>query len=359
MRFDVGKVLIIFSFTVMALPASIFPAQAANHAVILQYHHFGQDTPASTSVSLEIFNQHLAYIKKNGYMVWPLEKIVAYLKNKQALPDKCVAITIDDAYTSVYERSFPRLKEYGFPFTVFVPTEGADRGLKSYMTWKQMKEMQRFGATFASHSHSHAYLIRHRPGESDREWSRRVRNDIELSMKLLKEKLGSETLLFAYPYGEYNAALKKMVQQMNLTAFGQHSGPIWSGSEFTSLPRFPMAGHYAEMKRFVTIIRSLPLPVVEAEPEDPVLADGMMKPVLKLKLAPADYRMDSISCYASEQGKIQYRWLDRKARIMEVIANDPLPAGRSRYNCTAMHVDGNRYFWYSHLWIRNTNKPGG
>jgi peptidoglycan/xylan/chitin deacetylase (PgdA/CDA1 family) len=315
----------------MTLPALTFSSYAADHAVILQYHHFGKDTPASTSVSLEIFNHHLAYIKENDYSVWPLEKIIAYLKNKKAIPDKCVAITIDDAYTSVYERAFPKLKEYGFPFTVFVPTEGVDSGLKSYMTWKQMKEMQRFGASFGSHSHSHDYLIRHRPGESEPEWSSRVKNDIQLSMKLLKEKLGSETLFFAYPYGEYNAALKKIVQDMNLTAFGQHSGPVWPGRGFVSLPRFPMAGHYAEMKRFVTIIRSLPLPVISAEPEDPVLDNDIMKPVLQLKLAPGDYRTDTISCYASGQGRIQYRWLDRKARIIEIIANEP--------------------------WIQNTNKP--
>ena len=174
----------------------------------------------------------------------------------------------------------------------------------------------------------------------------------------VERKIGSETLIFAYPYGEYNAALMKIVQEMNLTAFGQHSGSVWSGSGFASLPRFPMAGHYAEMKRFVTIIRSLPLPVLSAEPEDPVWESGGAKPVLKFKLAPGEYRMDTVSCYASEQGKIKYRWLDRKARIMEVVADEPLPAGRSRYNCTAMHNEGNRYFWYSHLWIQNPNKPG-
>lgn len=356
MKFDLGKAFILLSLTVMILAVLTVSSNAANHAVILQYHHFGQDTPPSTSVSLAIFDQQLAYIKENGYSVWPLEKIVRYLKDNKALPDKCVAITIDDAYVSVYERAFPKLKEYGFSFTVFVPTEGVDRGLKGYMTWKQMKEMQLFGASFASHSHSHDYLIRRRPGESEREWSWRVKKDIQLSLKLLKEKLGRETLFFAYPYGEYNAALKKIVQEMHLTAFGQQSGPAWSGSGFASLPRFPMAGHYAEMKRFIIIIRSLPLPVISAGLEDPVWNNDKKIPVLRLKLAPGDYKMDTISCYASEQGKIQSRWLDRKALIMEVIANKPLPAGRSRYNCTAMHVEEKRFFWYSHLWIQETNK---
>ncbi len=343
------RILIILSLAAIALHALTLSPYAADHAVIFQYHYFGSDTPPTTSVSLEIFNRHLAYIKENDYSVWPLERIVASLKNKKAIPDKCIGITIDDAYTSVYERAFPKLREYGFAFTVFVPTEGVGRG--SYMTWEQMKEMQRFGASFAGHSHSHDYLIRHLPGETESEWKARVVKDIQLSRNLLKEKLGNESLLFAYPYGEYNANLKEIIKEMNLTAFGQHSGPAWTGSDFAALPRFAMAGQFAENEQFITKIRSLPLPVISAEPEGPVLGDGITKPVLQLKLAPGDYRPDTVSCYASGQGRIQTRWLD--TNIIEIIANEPLPPGRSRYNCTALHVVEKRYFWYSHPWIRD------
>jgi hypothetical protein len=42
---------------VIFLYAACF-AVAADHAVILQYHHFGSDTPPSTSVTLEQFDNH-------------------------------------------------------------------------------------------------------------------------------------------------------------------------------------------------------------------------------------------------------------------------------------------------------------
>ncbi|MCK4547915.1 MAG: polysaccharide deacetylase family protein [Candidatus Eisenbacteria sp.] len=331
-------------------------ALAADHAVILQYHHFGSDTPPSTSVTLEQFDRHLAYLEENGYSVWSLERIVSHLRERKDLPGRCVAITIDDAYVSVYEWAFPRLKARGWPFTVFVPTGAIGRESGVYMNWDQMREMQEFGASFAGHGHSHAYLIRREPGESGTEWKRRVTEDIRHSLDRLETELGLRSGLFAYPYGEYDRALREIVLGMGLVGFGQHSGPVWSGSDFGALPRFPMAGRYADMDEFVTKVRSLPLPVVSATPDDPLLPPGESRPLLRLELGPGDYRANSIACYVSGQGVVPIRWVDREKRVLEVSADEALPIGRSRYNITAPNADGTRYYWYSHLWIRPGDK---
>ena len=55
-------------------------AASVQHAVVLQYHHFGTDTPPSTSVTVEQFKSHLKYLDKNGFVVWPLGKIVSYIQ---------------------------------------------------------------------------------------------------------------------------------------------------------------------------------------------------------------------------------------------------------------------------------------
>ncbi len=334
---------------------SAFHSYAADHAVILQYHHFGEDTPPSTSVTLKQFRSHLEYIKTNGFNVLPLRDVVDILKKGRELPDGVVVITIDDAYTSIYERAYPLLREYDYPFTVFASTEGVERGIKSYMSWEQMKEMQKHGASFANHSHTHDYLIRRRKGESAGEWRSRVMNDIQTAAELLKENLNIDSKLFAYPYGEYNAALIEIINELKLTGMGQHSGPIWSGSDFTALPRFPMAAHFADHEQFITKIRSLPLPVISADPKDMALPEAVDKPVLNMKLAPGEYRPDSIACFASGQGRIKALWTDRAKLALEVTAKQPLPPGRSRYNCTAAHKSDNRYYWYSHPWIRLNN----
>ncbi len=346
------RLLRVILYITVILLCFISVSDAADHAIILQYHHFGSNTPPSTSVTIKQFEMHLAYLSENEYNVWPLEKIITYLKEKKQLPDKCVAITIDDAYTSVYEEAYPRLMKYGFPFTVFVTTEGVEKKIKSYMTWEQMREMQNPGITFSAHSHTHDYLIRRLPGESENAWVDRVINDIQMSLDLLKERLGSDSRLFAYPYGEYNIELKQILLSLGLTGFGQQSGPIWQGSDFRALPRFPQAAHFAEPNQFITKVKSLPLPVIYAEPDNPVLPENGSEPVLQLKLAEGDYRPDSIACYSGGQGKINVRWVDKEERILEITPNKPLSKGRSRYNCTAPHNKQNRFYWYSHLWIR-------
>jgi len=347
------KILASLFMALIAWPVLLFSFDKPGYAVILQYHHFGDDTPPSTSVSPDTFARHLSYIERNGYMVWPVEKIVTHLKEGKEVPEKCVGITIDDAYESVYERAYPLLKKHGFPFTVFVPTEAVEKRYPIYMTWRQMREMKAHGATFSSHSHSHDYLVRRKPGETESGWKMRVESDIRRSLELLRGRLGSESRLFAYPYGEYDSALKQIINDMNLIAFGQHSGPVWAGSDFAALPRFPMAARFAEMSEFITKIRSLPLPVISAEPSDPELDKETARPVLKLKLAPGDYRAETLTCYASGQGRIEVRWLDREEGILEVVARRPLAGRRTRYNCTARHKRENRYFWYSHPWIRD------
>jgi peptidoglycan/xylan/chitin deacetylase (PgdA/CDA1 family) len=346
------KIRLLIIHIALMLFCSVPALYAAEHAVVLQYHHFGDDTPRVTSVTLEQFDRHLEYLAENDYTVWHLEKIVSYLKEGKELPERCVAITIDDAYVSVYEKAWPRLRKYNYPFTVFVPTEGVQKRLKSYLTWGQMREMQKTGVVFASHTHTHDYLVRRLPGESEDEWVDRVINDINTSLEILREELGSVSSLFAYPYGEYNTALKQIVRSLGLTGVGQHTGAIWKGDDFAVLPRFPMAADFADIGEFIVKVRSMPLPVISVEPREPVLPEGETKPVLRLTLEPGDYSRDSLACYAGGQGRINARWVDREKGIVEITPGKDLPRGRSRYNCTVRHKKENRYFWYSHLWIR-------
>jgi len=249
------------------------------HAVILQYHFFGEEHPPSTSVSIQRFKEHLDAIEETGCRVLPLKRIVSHLRAGKDLPDPCVAITIDDAYSSVYTGAFPLLKKREWPATVFVPTASVDGGMGGYMSWDQIRGMREAGIDFASHGHRHIYMLRRMEGESGRDWEARIRKDIEVSLDRLEAELGERPELFAYPYGEYNSRLKEIVKEMGLVGFGQHSGPVWPGSDFAALPRFPVSGPYSELGSFITKLRSLPLPVVEASPENPELGSGDPPPV--------------------------------------------------------------------------------
>ena len=83
----------------------------------------------------------------------------------------------------------------------------------------------------------------------------------KLQSKIFKKELEHSTTIFSYPFGEYSNNLKKIVQDLNFKyAFGQHSGVIDQTKDLLELPRFPINEKYGELKRFRSILSTLPFP---------------------------------------------------------------------------------------------------
>lgn len=324
-------------------------------AVVLMYHHFGVAQHPSTNVQLTQFDAHLEHLSRAGYEVWPLAKVVEYVVAKRPFPVRVVAITMDDAYLSVFTEAYPRLKKRGWPFTVFVASDGVDRGFSAYMSWPQMREMQAHGASFENHSASHDYLIRRLPKETEAQWRVRVRADISRAQQRIGEELGVVPSLFAYPYGEYSTELATLVAELGLSAFGQQSGPVGLGSDTRALSRFPMAEQFAGLDAFKQKVQSLAFPLLDVQPWEPYLAVVMGEearaPRMMLRLGKSAAQLNQLVCYVSDQGRVEVQWVDRAARHFMLQAQQALPQGRSRYNCTAPSTQPGRYYWFSHLWI--------
>lgn len=327
------------------------PVQAANHCVILQYHHFSDDTPRITSVTLEQFDDHLDYLKHNDFNVMALRDVVTALEHKQELPDRCVSLTVDDAYTSVFQNAAPRLKKLGWPLTVFVNTEGVDQGISSYMTWGQMRALTKQGVTFENHGHGHIHMIRKNTDENDEEWRQRVINDIGMAQRRITGEIGVAPRLFAHPYGEYNPVTQEIISNMGLIGFGQQSGPAWPGADFAALPRFPMAANYAAMQSFETKVNTLPLAVVRAEPADPLVPLSQMRPGLRLTLMADTYTKTAIQCFIGGSNDVEIAWNKDVSDQFTVTPNFDLGPGRHRTNCTMPSTQKGRYHWYSHNWF--------
>ena len=326
--------------------------QAADHCVVLQYHHISEDTPGITSVTPEQFQEHLDYLLINEHKVLPLVDVVESLRNGEPLPDKCVALTIDDAYLSAYTEAFPRVQRYAFPLTVFVSTKAVDEGYRSHLSWDQMREMHAAGINFQNHGHEHEHLIRMHHGERADDWEQRVAADIQLAQNRLDRELGVDSTLFAYPYGEYNEALKSIVGSMGFTAFGQQSGPVWRAADFTALPRFPMASIYASMRTFPNKVNSLPLPITGAFPIEPVVPVDEWQPSLTLVFRPDVAHRERLTCYMNGSPEVSYEWLDQPEGAVLISPKGRLNVGRNRTNCTLPTAQDGRFAWYSHNWIR-------
>ncbi len=330
---------------------------AEPHAVAFIYHRFGEPELPSTNIQPERFAAQLDALAERGFQVWPLGRILARLEAGGPLPDKVVAITIDDAYASVYEHAFPILRERALPFTVFVATEPVDRRRRGFMTWEQLREMAAAGASFGNHSTYHRHLLERRPGEDEAAWAARVREDIRHAQARLEAELGDSVgPWFAYPYGEYSAPLAALVRSLGLVGFGQQSGAMGVDSDRRALPRYPAAGRFAALDDFLLKAATLPFPVARMRPWDPVLWNET-RPRWEVAVAKSLPRWRELACYASGQGRIPVRWT-QAGRVFETRAPAPLSGRRSRYNCTVPTPSG-RWRWLSQEWVRPALPEGG
>lgn len=336
--------------------ASAFAAEAlAPQAVILQYHHIATNTPRSTSVTPEEFRQHMEYLRDNGFNILPLDEVLAALQEGRELPNKTAALTFDDGYRSVYEVAYPLLKEWGWPFTVFVPSAliGNQPGL--YASWDQLREMGRDGAILANHTSNHAYLLDRSGYADEAAWLEAVKADIDSAQERLKAETGQDHKIFAYPYGEYDPALQQLMRELGYIAFAQNSGAINGNSDFTALPRFPFSGIYASMNTFPDKVRSLAFDVRVVEPASPVTSALSPSAVLDFN---GSYRFDALNCF-NNNVPMRITAVDAAEGIFRVETGEENRGRRFRYNCTAPGPDG-RFFWYSVPWVNpSVTESGG
>lgn len=350
--YAVGCLWLLSTLGSVAAAAAPSSDTAASQAVVLVYHHVADDTPASTSITPADFAAHLDYLAQHNHTVWPLPQLVRTLQQGIAVPPRTVAITFDDAWSSVYTTAHPLLKARGWPYTVFVNTAAVEAGRRNVMSWSELQELAMDGVTIGNHSHQHAHLVARGVGQSEQQWRQWVQIDIGTAQRLIQQHTGVRPELFAYPYGEYTAALGALIRDQALVGFGQHSGAIGPASDFSALPRFPMGGHYTDLTRLATAVNTRPL-YVTAHPSGPwvVEAGQALAPALQLHVQPGDFDAAQLACYASGYGRLDITQL--ATGQFQIASGTPLNVGRTKYNCTApSRAVSGVYHWWSYLFMR-------
>ena len=313
------------------------PVLAADSAVIVMYHRFGESAHPSTNTTLDQFEAHIEELKRGRYTVLPVPDILAAMREKRNLPDRTVGITIDDGYLSVYTQAWPRLRAAGFPFTVFVATDGIDAGFNGLMNWEQVRELHDAGVVIGEHTASHLHMA-----ASD--MARNIEDMKHAGQRFVAE-LGRRPGLFAYPYGETSTAIQAMVRDQGFEfAFGQHSGVLHRTSDPLYLPRFALNEAFGEIDRFRLLANALPVPHGELTPGNPLLT--LNPPPFGFTLPTADYPLPGLACYAAGQGRVQ---VERAGRRVEVRLSEKFNPGRARINCTARGPEG-RWRWLGFLY---------
>ncbi|MDX2481881.1 MAG: polysaccharide deacetylase family protein [Desulfuromusa sp.] len=320
---------------------------AAGQVNVFIYHRFDESRYPSTNISADIFRQQLNYLKENQYQVLSLGEVVRRLIAAEPLPEKAVALCIDDAFTSFVEVGMPLLREFGYPVSLFINTDAV--ATHGYLDWAQIKALHDEGVEIGNHTATHAYLVEKEPGEEMSAWHERVVADIIKAQQRFEKHLGAAPSLFVYPYGEYSSEVVDIVKQIGFTAaFAQQSGVIHSGHDLFTLPRFPMGGAYATLEGFVNKLKMKPLVVSEEEPFSAVVINN--PPELLLDIDTADVDMRRVNCFVQGENSCQIEAVSGRDGWYRVIAEQPLSSRRNKYTLTVPGKKGG-WHWYSHLWI--------
>ncbi len=293
-------------------------------AVVFVYQRIGEDSMPRSSISTEQFTAHINELKAGGYKVMPLAKIVDAIRAGESLPQNTVAITFDGAYLSTINNALPILKEAALPYTIFFATDMADGGAPTHAVWDQIKTLRRDGlASFGIMPSAYAHMVSQTPAQNAA--------IVNKALTRFKEQMGEDAPFFAYPYGEYSGAVKKLLGDYAFKAvFALQSGVVHGKSDFLALPRFIMTDNYGDLDRFRLTANALPLPVTDMIPEDMVLKEN--PPMIGFTVTPELTALSKLSCFASGIGKLDMT-RPGGGRV-EIRLKEPLQERRTRINCT-------------------------
>lgn len=317
-----------FVFFVMALSlfSMIDIAHARtgeNSAVVFAYHRIDEPEYPSSNIDFEQFEAHIKELKSGDYYTASLDEIVDALKTGKQLPDKTVAITFEGGHGSIMDKAVPLLLKEQIPFTIFLPIDQVDWKSKRYVNWNDIKSLATEDfVSFGLHTATYNHML----DLSEKE----VRAQINRARSRFKDQMGVDADYFAYPFGELNNTIKKIVMEYGfVAAFGQQSGVVYDGSDFFMLPRFAMTEEYGGIDRFQLTANALPLRVKDIVPNDPLIKEN--PPAIGFTLSEDVDHIENLTCFASGVGKTQIQRIGKRIelRLADSFSND-----RARINCT-------------------------
>ncbi len=163
---------------------------------VLTYHKITDSPKTTHDLTKKDFLEHLK-ILSNEYVVVSLSELAGQLTESGASKSHSLAITFDDGYSEISGYVAETLQKYGVTATFFVVTGFIDKEVKSdkgpYVSWDDLRRMDRSGFSIGSHSVSHVSMKDLSPERLDRELSH--------SFRRIQSELGAPPCGFSYPYG--------------------------------------------------------------------------------------------------------------------------------------------------------------
>lgn len=187
---------------------------------ILGYHDFTDGTSRNDMVlNVDDFRSQMQAIKDAELPVISMREFLDWKQGKANMPEECIMITIDDGWKATHTLALDVLKEFGYPFTVFLYKNYVGVGGRS-MTHDEIRELAANGGTLCSHSVSHQNMSQRR-GRSQEAYTAWLKEELEESHRFLEETFGDTGAVmktFAFPFGIYNDEVLKLAQEFGYEA---------------------------------------------------------------------------------------------------------------------------------------------
>ena len=136
---------------------------------LLGFHKVGVPPPGSWETWYNVpeatFLGFLQYLKENRWQVLDFAAFLRGLAAPASLPERAALLTFDDGYRTIVECAMPRLREFGYPGVLFVPTDFIG-GFNEFDAntrwprvaicgWDELRELERGVISVQSHGASH------------------------------------------------------------------------------------------------------------------------------------------------------------------------------------------------------------
>jgi peptidoglycan/xylan/chitin deacetylase (PgdA/CDA1 family) len=191
------------------------------------------------------FESQLQYLRRAGFRSVTLAEWVAAMHYRKPLPGRNVCFTFDDAYRNFVTHAVPLLEKYGFSAIVFVPcdfvgaTNAWDRGVAeelALLDWSEMRHLASRGIAFGAHALTHTPMTGLTNAAAMREASE--------SKRILERELGVRITAFAYPHGDNDPIVQRLVAASGYTvAVTTRFGRAGLNDARMALPRIDVTAH--------------------------------------------------------------------------------------------------------------------
>jgi peptidoglycan/xylan/chitin deacetylase (PgdA/CDA1 family) len=213
-------------------------------------YHSISDTPGPTSIPLETFQGQIEALAACRYQTISLGTFKDWQTGKTHVSAQSVVITFDDGFADFADSAFQILKAHGYTATVFLPS-GKMGGVEDWdgdaslgrrlMDWSQVTALAKQRIEFGGHSVNHRDLTKVSDAELERE-VRQCRDEIG-------EKLGSNPVAFAPPYGRAGARERQAIQNAFSISVGTRLDRAGRDCDQYDVPRIEMH-YFRDLKRW-------------------------------------------------------------------------------------------------------------